>query len=303
MVFFKKEKRLKEQNTPLTMFFKIVVIAFLFLYCVSLLLPLIWMLLTSGKDEIAYTLDNFGFPKVFHFSNYTDVLTKYLYVEQAGLRYGLDALFLNSVIQSLGYATWGVLNIVVVAYVMSRYDFFGNKFLYNLGLILMVIPIVGSLPSAYKIFRMLGVYDNMLLLILTSSSAPFSGMWFLIIYNSFKGIPKDFTEAAEIDGAGYYRIMIQIMLPMILPIAMTLWVLNFIANWNNYSLPLIWAPSYPNITYGMYKFQMGATGGGQGASLTIIMAGFVCVMIPSILLYIGSQKILNSNFVTGGIKL
>ena len=297
------KKRIQEQNTLFVRIWKTIVVVFLAIYCISLLVPLIWMIFTSLKDEVSYTIDNFGFPKTMIFSNYSDVLTKYLYVEQNGFRYGLDVLFTNSLILSFGFATWGVDNILFVAYVISRYNFIGKKFLYNLGLILMVLPIVGTLPATFKMYRIFGIYDNMLMLILTSSTAPFSGMWFLIFYNSFLTIPKDFTEAAEIDGAGYYRIMFQIVMPMIIPVAAVLYVLNFISNWNNYGVCLYWLPSYPNIPYGMYVFQMGATAGSGGAGMTLIMAGFTCVMLPTVLLYIASQKIMNSNFVVGGIKM
>ena len=298
--FFKKQKQ-HEKNSFIVKFFIDVVSIGLFLYCVSLLIPLVWMIFTSLKDEISYSIDNLGFPKKLVFQNFADVLTKYLFIEKNGLRYGVDIMFTNSILWSTGNTFMGVMGTVFCAYILSRYNFVGNKLIYTIGIVQMVLPIVGSLPSAYVINRALGIYDNLFMKILTSWGG-FSGLNFLILYAAFKAIPKDFNEAAEVDGAGPYLIMFKIILPMVLPVMTTLFVVGFISVWNDYSTILVWLPSYPNLPYGMYAFQLGATGGGDGAGITIIMAGFVIVMLPTIILYALSQKIINSNFVVGGIK-
>ena len=298
---FRKKHVVKESNPFIVKAFIILMSVLLFVYCVSLLLPLFWMLMTSLKDEINYTIDNFGFPTTLHFENFSDVLTKYLYVDIGNLRYGVDTMFMNSIILAVGSTFMNVFFTILCAYALSRFSFKGNKLIYTIGVVIMVMPIVGSLPATFMIKRALNIYDNMFLHILTSGGG-FSGMNFLILYAAFKAIPKDFNEAAEIDGAGDYLILFRIMMPMILPTATTLFVLGFIGAWNDYSTPLVWLPSYPNLPFGMYAFQMGATGGGDGAGMTVIMAGFVIVMIPTVIIYACAQKIMNSNFVVGGIK-
>ncbi len=298
---FKRKERVKESNPLLIKLIIGLMSITLFVYCFSLLMPLFWMIFTSLKDEISYTIDNLGFPTSFHFSNYSDVLTKYLYVDIGNLRYGVDTMFINSITLAVGSTFMSVFFTVLCAYALSRFSFVGNKLIYTIGIVTMVLPIVGSLPATFMVKRALHIYDNMFLHILTSGGG-FSGMNFLILYAAFKAIPKDFNEAAEIDGAGDYLILFRIMIPMIIPTATTLFVLGFIGAWNDYSTPLVWLPSYPNLPFGMYAFQQGATGGGDGAGMTIIMAGFVIVMIPTVIIYALAQKIMNSNFVVGGIK-
>lgn len=280
----------------------VILSAMLFIYCASLLLPLVWMLLTSVKSDLGYIIDPIGFPREFIIQNFSDVLTKYLNVVQNGYRYSLGIMFYNSIIMSVGAAFVAVFWTVICGYLFARYEFFGKKVFFTVGVVIMVITVVGTLPAEMRFYRAIGFYDNMYLMTFAIVSPAFSGLNFLICHAAFKGISKEFTEAAQIDGAGFYSIMFKIIMPMALPTATVLFVLSFIGAWNDYSRPLIWLPSYPNIPYGMYRFQMGASNGGDGANIPIVMAGFVIVMTPIVILYSFSQKIINSNFVVGGIK-
>lgn len=299
------KRQFSRSNDKISVRFFIALISiFTFVYCISLLVPLVWMFITSFKDEFNYNVDLFGLPDIWRFSNYVDVF-KYMVVDVrtgSGLvRFNIANMFLNSIILSVSMPLINILFSIGCAYVMSKYKFKGNKFIYTLGIFVMVTPIVGNLPSAMLINRRLGIYNNMLMYILVSPVTPFSGLGFLVLYAAFKTIPIDFSEAAQIDGAGHYLIMFRIMIPIILPTATVLFVLNFIGAWNDYTTPLIWLPSYPNLPYGMYIFQMTATH-GAGASTPVIMAGFSVIMLPTVLLYFLSQKIINSNFVVGGLK-
>lgn len=297
----KRNNKPKESNSIIVKMCLVLFSLFLFLYCVSLLLPLIWMLITSLKDEINYTIDNIGLPETYRFRNYVDVLTKYLHVDIGNMRYGVDTMFFNSIVLTTGTSFMVVFTTLLCAYALARFDFIGNKLIYTTGIVFMILPVVGTFPASFMLRKKLGLYDNMFPHILASGGG-FSGTFFLVMYAAFKGIPKDFSEAAELDGAGNYRIFFTIMFPIMLPTATTMFVLNFMSAWNDYETPLMLLPSYPNLPFGMYAFQKGATAGGDGAGTTVIMAGFVIVMIPTILIYIFSQKLMNSNFVIGGIK-
>ena len=299
----KKELNKKQLiSNILTKIALVILSALLFIYCLSLLIPLIWMLMTSVKSDLGYIIDPIGFPTEFLITNFSEVLTKYLHVEQNGYYYGLGTMFYNSIIMSVGTAFVNVFWTVLCGYVFARYEFWGKKTFFTIGIIIMVITVVGTMPAEMRFYRSIGFYDNMYLFTFVAVGPTFSGLNFLICHAAFKGISKEFTEAAEIDGAGFYSIMFRIIIPMALPTATVLFVLSFIGAWNDYSRPLIWLPSYPNIPYGMYKFQMGASAGGDGANIPLVMAGFVIVMTPIVILYALSQKIINSNFVVGGIK-
>ena len=83
----------------------------------------------------------------------------------------------------------------------GEYEFIGRKFYFSLGIVIMILPIVGSMPSAMQINKALGVYDNLFLNIITSPVGCFSGTNFLLMYGAFKSLPWDYAEAANLPRA------------------------------------------------------------------------------------------------------
>lgn len=274
-------------------------------YCISLIIPLAWSLMTAFKTPVDYILNSFGFPKVKKFGlapeNFINVLKRFQ-LRQGTRLYGLFDMLFNSLLYAIVPSLSGVFWMTAVAYVMARYKFWGNKALYNLGLVVMLIPIVGNMASSMIIKKAMGLYDNMYVSILIPPATAFSGMHFLILYGALKAIPFAYSEAAEIDGASRYAVMFKIILPMVLPTCATLFILDFITNWNSYESFLIWYPSTPNIAYGMYTFQSTASQGSGAATVPEILAGFIMCMIPSAILYLSSQKLIQSKFTVGGLK-
>ena len=277
----------------------------LILYCVTLLFPLIWMLLTSLKQgDFEYTAGPFSLPKGLYFENYPAMYGKLFmeFTNEAGekIRYGFFAMMGSQLFWTTSCALIGTFFTTIVAYIMAKYKFFGREFLYALGIFVMVTPIVGNMPSMMQIRRALGVYDNMFLMILTSPTTPFSGMNFLILYAAFKGIPWDYAEACMLDGGGHWRVLWSIMMPMILPTSAVIFLLGFFGGWSDYSNFMIWMPSYPSISLGMYNVQEAA--GTYGASMPQLMAGFTIVIIPTTILYFVTQKLIMNKLNVGGIK-
>lgn len=276
------------------------------LYCLSLLVPLVWMLYSSFKDEVDFAYNAFSLPKKqfgWHFENYAIILQKLKVTSDNGYVYGLWDMFLNSAVYSLITPLVSVFWMTVVAYTMSRFDFFGNKLLYTLGILIMMIPITGSIASQMIIWKNWGLYDNMYFNIFLPPSVAFSGIHFMILYGALRAIPKTYGEAAYIDGANEWCVMFRVIIPMVIPTCATLFMLQFITQWNNYETFLVWYPSSPNLAYGMYKFQYSATSGNEGAATTPqILAGFTVTMIPSMIIYISGQKLMKSKFTVGGLK-
>lgn len=274
-------------------------------YCVSLIVPLAWSLMTAFKTPVDYILNSFGFPKVKQYGlapeNFINVLQRFQ-LRQGTRIYGLTDMLINSLVFAIVPSLVGVFWMTLVAYVMARYKFWGNNALYNLGIVIMLIPIVGNMASSMIIKKAMGLYDNMYVSIFIPPATAFSGMHFLILYGAMKSIPFAYSEAAEIDGASRYAIMFKIIVPMVLPTCATLFILDFIANWNAYESFLIWYPSTPNIAYGMYTFQSVASQGSGAATVPEILAGFIMCMIPSAILYLSSQKLIQSKFTVGGLK-
>ena len=273
------------------------------LLCVSLLVPLVWCLYASLKGQLDYSLNPFSFPSELHFTNYVNVLDKLkirAVTSNGAVVFDIFDLFAHSVVFSVSLPFLSVTFTAFMGYVISRYRNWFSRFLYNFGIILMILPIIGSMPSAMQVRKALGVYDNMFLWIITSPQGCFSGMTFLLFYQYFKGVPAPYGEAAQIDGAGHYTILFRIYLPMAIPLWAVNFVLAFLGTWNDYGTPMIWLPSYPNLAYGMYLFQLQAS--SFRATQPEVLAGFVIAMIPSIILYCSMQKLIVEKMQIGGLK-
>ena len=298
---------MKEQKTNvLQIVTKSILLVLMLAYCLSLLMTLFWMIYTSFKSEFEYVMNAFAFPEnIFEvgFSNYENMLDIFVMkvVKPDGeYYYGFPEMMGYSLIWALSVSFINVFFTTIVAYVMAKYRFPGREFLYALGIFVMITPIVGNLPSAMSIKKALGVYDNMLLTVLTSPSCVFSGVHFMLMYAAFKHISWTYAEAAFIDGASDHKVMYGIMIPLVLPTCAVLFVLQFLGAWNDYGTFIIWLPSFPTLAYGMLNFQSNSE--KYGATMTEVMAGFTLVAIPNMILYLVSQKLIMSKFTVGGLK-
>lgn len=271
--------------------------------CLSLLTPLVWNIIASLNDHLSYAIDPFSFPKVLHWENYSNVFKKLVITTstKAGVvQFGLFDLVVHSVVYSVSIPLLGTLVTAVMGYVISKYRNPFSKFLYNFGIVLMIVPIIGSFPSSMQLNKALGRYDNIVLWIILSPAGCFSGMNFLLLYQLFRGMPSAYGDAARIDGAGHFSTMWKIYMPMALPLCAVIFVLSFLGTWNDYATPMIWLPSYPNLAYGTYIFQYQAT--AFRATQPEILAGFVITMIPSSILYLSMQKLIVEKMQIGGLK-
>ncbi len=299
-------RTLKPKQSVGQAIFKAVLWTLMILYCVSMLFPLLWMIYTTFKSEFEFTINAFDFPKAIAetgFSNFKNMLEIFVMpVIKNGYpaEYRFPQMFGFSVIWAFSTSFINVFFTTIVAYVMAKYRFRGREFLYALGIFVMITPIVGNFPSAMTVKKALGVYDNMLLTILTTPSTVFSGVHFMLMYAAFKHVSWTYAEAAFIDGASDHMVMYAIMIPLVLPTCAVLFVLQFLGAWNDYGTFIIWLPSYPTLAYGMLTFQANAD--KYGATVPEIMAGFTLVAIPNIILYLAAQKLILAKFTVGGLK-
>lgn len=273
----------------------------LIVYCLSLLLPVFWMIWSSFKDVVDFYLNAFGLPDKWFFTNYADTLDLLkvtVNTSKGKMSYGMAEMLLYSFTYSFGTSFLSVLWPMVTAYIVSRYDFKGKHFLYALNLFVMTVPIVGTLPASLHFNKMIGRYNNLPMYILLYGG-PF-GFTFILFYGAFKSIPKSYSEAAFMDGAGHFTVMLRIMFPMMMPTFVANLVLAFIGHWNDYQTIITWLPSYPNLAYGMYIFQ--AESARYGVGMPHVLSGFVIVAIPTSIIWIFSQKLITSKMMVGGLK-
>jgi multiple sugar transport system permease protein len=162
----------------------------------------------------------------------------------------------------------------------------------------MALPIIGSAPSELHVAKTLGIFDSHTGMWIMKSS--FLGMYYLIFYAIFKGIPKDYNDAAAVDGASHYRVFFTIILPLASKTFSTVYLLYFIGFWNDYQTPLIYMPSFPTLAMGLYSFTF-ANNSATG-SVPVKMAGNFLIFIPILIVFIAFKNKLLGNVSMGGIK-
>ena len=283
-------------------FFAILSFIALLLYAVSLFLPLLWALMTSFKTNFNYLLDSFGWPTKF-VNNYATVF-RYFVVpvndETLGVYYvGIAGMVFNSIWYALGCSLLSTAAAFLVGYVVARYDFKFCNIIYTVIVIQMIIPTVGTLPSELRIAHAMGLYDTPYGILFMKTYV--SGLYFLSFYAALRVLPKDYVEAAKLDGAGNFNIMVRIIFPMIIGVFFTIVLLNFIGFWNDYQTPMIYIPSYPTLAYGLYHYVSGSLE-QETSSVPMRLAGCIVVAIPLFIIFIAFQKKLLSGVSLGGLK-
>lgn len=271
------------------------------LHGLSLLLPFVWMLLTSVKGLLDFQNSFLGWPKTFVWENYTKIF-KLLRIEDArpeGIYvYNVVDMLMNSFTLAFAKPFFSLLSVVLCSYVVAKYDFGIRKLLYNINIFVMVIPIVGSLANTLLIYKQFHIYNNLLLYIILPGG-PF-GFNFLLLYGAFKRIPDSYSEAVFLDGGGHFTVFFKVVIPMMMPTFIALYILSFISIWNDYSSSLIYLPSTPTLAYGLYVFQYDAA--KYEATLPEILAGFAICSIPSVVLFCSFQKVITKSLTVGGLK-
>ena len=289
-----KKKSFKFPTFAVVSFF---VLAF---YSLSLILPFGWALLTSLKSNFDYLIDPLGFPKNI-VDNYTVMFDYFFVPVRKGIeikQVGIFPMVLNSLWYAVGCAFVSMIVSFLAGYIVSRFNFRFLKIVYSVIIISMIIPTVGTLPSEIRIASLLGLYDTPYGMLFMKAYV--TGIYFLVFYAACKVIPKDYSEAAYIDGASNFSVMIRIIMPMVSGTLSAVFLLNFISFWNDYQTPLIYMPSYPTFAYGLYYY---INGSYELSTSTVPMrlAGCMLMAIPLFILFIIFQKRIMVN-VSGGLK-
>ena len=278
----------------------------LIIYCISLLLTLGWVLFYSFNDS--FSSSNGSLKIVFY--NYVDAIVLFFTPKGRKSGYGLLDMLFYSLLYAGGTSFVTVSLYTMMGYVMAKYKFFGREALYAIGIFVMVTPIIGNTASMVQVREFFGIRDNMFLLILTSNSCAFSGLNFLLIHAACKRVPWDYAESAFIDGAGHVQVFLKIMLPMIMPSCAVVFVLMFLSVWNDYETFMVWLRFYPSLSLGLFNLynRLQAVQNDPDVVTAMrmgtptIMAAYVIAMIPTIALYLASQRLILDKFQVGGLK-
>lgn len=253
--------------------------------------PFVWMVSTSLKpaDEVM-TLHIQWVPRTFTLESYRKVF------EYPVLRWGFNSLLVASL------ATFfGVFLGAMAGYAFARLKFPGNRALFTLILISLMIPTELSATPLFIAFLKIGLVDNYLALILPSVASVYS---VYIFRQFFKGIPNEIEEAAIIDGANHFQIFFRIALPMAKSAVIASIVLLFTANWNLYLWPLLvtFKEEMKTLPIGISQFSSISGSHAQLTSFGPGMAAATLLSIPSLFIFLVLQRYFVQGITNSGIK-
>lgn len=280
---------------------RVVVYILLIVLAISIIVPVGWVFLASIKENSEFYGNPWTLPKGFYFQNFVDAFSKAK----------MGDYFLNSIIVTV----LALLLLLVVAlpsaYVLARYKFRGSKFLNVMfmgGLFInvnyIVVPIFLMLVDGDKMLKQLfgpGFLINnrfMVALIYAATALPFT---IYLLSGFFVSIPKDYEEAAFVDGSGYFHTMVKIMMPMARPSIITIILFNFLSFWNEYiiSMTLLTEKELKTLPVGLMQLMQAQK---SAANYGRLYAGLIIVMLPTLILYILVQKKLTQGMSLGGLK-
>lgn len=253
-------------------------------------LPILWVIYTSFKTSAEFLTSPWSLPARLEWNNYY----------RAFIKASMGDFFKNSILITAGSMALLLVLIVPAAYALSRFKFKLSQpilMLFMAGLFINATYIVIPIFFILKDFKML---DNRLALsiVYSATAIPFN---IYLLTGFMKGIPREYEEAAQIDGCGYWGTLFKVILPMSKPGLITTSMFAFMGYWNEYilALTMITTESKRTLPVGLknlMEIQKYATDWGA------MFAGLVIVMLPTMIFYAFVQKKLTSGLALGGIK-
>jgi len=265
------------------------IIRFIIGVCVAfiMLVPFVWMLSASFKDNIEiFTYPVQWIPEVFRTTNYERVWTSISF-----LTYYLNTAKLALIITALQLFTCSL-----AAFAFTKMHFPGRDKLFLGYLATMMVPWHAIMIPQFIIVKNLNLYNSHWSLILINA---FSAFGVFLMRQNMISIPDSLHEAAKIDGCGFFRTYLSIILPLSKTGVATLLVLTFNNVWNDYMGPMIYLDSNE-----LWTIQLGLATFKQefSADYGAIMAGTVCSIIPIVVVYIVAQKYIVEGIAFAGVK-
>lgn len=264
--------------------------AFLIIFSASCIFPLIWMFYSSLKEKREFNADIIGLPQNPTLSNYVNIMTN----EDYHLGESMFNSFRTTVISLALIVVFGF----IVGYILARVKFRGNRLLYIMFLMGMLIPVHSLLVPIYVVFKSVNLNNKWFTLIIPYVAFGLPIAIFLV--EAFiKAIPVELEEAAAIDGCSFSKTLFQIILPVTKPILVTIAIIQTFACWNEFSfaLVLIQDANLQTVPLAMTMFK------GQFASdYPKIMSAMLLTMAPIVVLYFSFSKQIIKGMVAGAVK-
>ena len=252
------------------------------------LIPFLWMISSSLKPNYQiFEVPPRWIPNPPRWENYTEALT----ILPFG-RYVLNTALIT-ILTIVGH----LLSCTIIAYAFARLRAPGRDTLFVVMLATMMLPYPVTMVPLYVLFQRLGWINTIYPLVVPAFlGSPF---YIFLMRQFFKTIPRDYEDAAYMDGANLLQILFRIMLPLAAPALATVAIFSFQATWNDFLAPLIYLqkPDLYTVTLGLQFFRSTYT-----TNWAYLMAASLVTTLPVIVIFFLAQRYFVEGITLGGVK-
>lgn len=245
--------------------------AMLLAWSVLVVAPFLWAIIASFKTTGEIFGEPWSLPDAIQWINYPNAWAK-----------GVGQYLLNSLIVVAGATTGTMLFGSMVAYVLARYPFPGNRFVYYLFAAGMMFPVFLAIVPLFFVVDNLGMLSTYhgLILVYIAYSLPFT-VFFMHAF--FRTLPTSIAEAAFVDGASHTGVFFRVMLPMAKPGLLSIGIFNFLGQFNQFVLPAFLSPERPVLSQGIATLLQSQRYENDWG---LLFAALTVAMVPVLIVYL-----------------
>ncbi len=267
------------------------------LFALFVLAPLVWLLINATKDQ-ADVYDSFGFWFAGPFRLFQNLAALGQDISGAGIFVGWLG---NTLLYAVAGGVGATILSALAGYGFARFRFRGSNAIFFGVMATLLVPITSLALPLFLVYAKVGLVNSIWGMILPSMVSVV-GIYLMRTYID-SSVPRDLIESARIDGAGEFRIFVQIALPLSVPGLMTVLLLTVVAVWNNYFLPLIIFSKnglYP-LTVGLSSLSQAAETGTKADLVPILITGGLVTVLPLIALFLLLERYFRAGALQGSL--
>jgi N-acetylglucosamine transport system permease protein len=264
--------------------------AFLVIWSVIVIFPMVWLIYTSFKTDREIFFSPWALPATLVWDNF----------RRGWIDANIGTYFANSFLVVLPSLALILILSAMTAYVLARFPFPANRLIFYAFMAGMLFPVFLALIPLFFLVKDLSMLNTFqgLILVYVAYSLPFS-VFFMTGF--FRTLPSELHEAAIIDGANQYQVFFQIMLPLAQAGLISIGIFNFLGMWNQYLLPVVLMtdPTKYVLTQGLaYMLHQQYYQNDWSA----LFAAVTMIMVPTLLVYIIFQNQIQKGITVGALK-
>jgi N-acetylglucosamine transport system permease protein len=251
------------------------------------IVPFVWALIASTKTTREIFAEPWSLPASPQWDNFSGAWDK-----------GVGEYLLNSLVVVTGGVLLTMLLGSMAAYVLARYEFPGNRFIFYLFAAGMMFPVFLAIVPLFFVVENLGMLSTYhgLILVYVAYSLPFT-VFFMHAF--FRTLPSEYAEAAVVDGCSHTGVFFRVMLPMAKPGLLSVGIFNVLGQWNQFVLPQFLSPEKPVLAQGIATLLASQRYEGDWG---VLFAALTVAMVPVLVVYLVFYRQIQSGLTAGTLK-